>query len=328
MKHLDMESVGMGYANRPNKMKRLRQCMLAGLVAVSTAFADFAIAPVAHASEVRVIVNNEVVTSYDIARRVAFLRLQRRSGNLNSIAEEQLTEEALKRSAISRAGIRIPDRMVDSAFANFARNNNLSASQLTTVLNQAGVTTKHFKEFIRNQIGWGQTVAARERATGSNLMSEQDVVAKMLEQGGPKPTSTEYILQQVILVVPQNARNTMGARVREANNLRARLQNCEQTRTLAQGLRDVAVRDLGRRLELELPGDWKDFVSGLQTGQTTRVRETPRGAEFILVCRARTVSDDRVAQLEFSTQALEDGEGGTGADFLEELRENARIERR
>ncbi|MEO0542856.1 MAG: SurA N-terminal domain-containing protein [Pseudomonadota bacterium] len=309
--------------------KITRNLLLAGLLVFGGSFIGKTFsAGKAHASEVRVIVNNEVVTSYDISRRVAFLRLQRRSGNLNSAAVEQLTEEALKRSAIRRAGIRIPDSMVDSAYANFARNNNLSTGQLTNVLNQSGVTTKHFKEFIRNQIGWGQTLRARERATGGGLMSEQDVVAKMLEQGGPKPTSTEYILQQVIFVVPQDARGSMRARVQEANNMRGLVQNCEQTLSLAQGLRDVSVRDLGRRLELELPEDWKDFVSGLQTGQTTRVRETPRGAEFIVVCRARTVSDDRVAQLEFSTEALEADGGGAGADFLQELRESARIERR
>ncbi|MEO1701678.1 MAG: SurA N-terminal domain-containing protein [Pseudomonadota bacterium] len=307
----------------------LRRAVLSGVIALGMATVGLN-SPIvtAHASEVRVIVNNEVVTSYDISRRVAFLRLQRRSGNLNSVAVEQLTEEALKRDATRRAGIRIPDSMVDNAYANFARNNNLSVGQLNNALNQSGVTTKHFKEFIRNQIGWSQTLRARERATGGDLMSEQDVVAKMLEQGGQKPTSTEYILQQVIFVVPQNARASMRARVQEANNMRGRVTSCDQTVLLAQGLRDVSVRDLGRRLELELPSDWKEFVSGLKTGETTRVRETARGAEFIVVCRARSVSDDRVAQLEFSTEALEADGGDAGAAFLRQLRETARIERR
>ncbi|MEM1377544.1 MAG: SurA N-terminal domain-containing protein [Pseudomonadota bacterium] len=308
--------------------KAIRTIALCGLVSFAGFAADVKTAGVAQASEVRVIVNNEVVTSYDISRRAAFLRLQRRSGNVNAEATDQLTEEALKRDAIRRAGIRIPDSMVDNAFARFASNNNLTPSRLSQVLSQSGVTTKHFKEFIRVQIGWGQTIRARERARGSDLMSEQDAVARMLEQGGAKPTSTEYLLQQVIFVVPENARNTMRARVTEANNMRGRIQGCDGTLAMAQGLRDVAVRDLGRRLELELPDDWKEFITGLQTGQTTRVRETNRGAEFIVVCRAKTVNDDRVAQLEFSTQAIADEGGDAGASFLQELRENARIERR
>ena len=47
-------------------------------------------------------------------------------------------------------------------------------------------------------------------------MSEQDVVRRMLQQGGAKPTATEYMLQQVIFVVPASERGNMAKRKREA----------------------------------------------------------------------------------------------------------------
>ena len=282
----------------------------------------------AAASEIRVIVNDEIVTSYDIARRAAFLRLQRQGGDANRQAIEDLTEEALKRHAVRRAGIRIPDSAVNEAFANFARRNDMSAGQMTQILDQSGVTVDHFKEFIRLQIGWGQTVQLRSRAD-SQMMSEQEAVARMLQQGGPKPTSTEYILQQVIFVVPENRRGgLLAARRAEANRMRGLVNDCTRTISLAQGLRDVTVRDLGRVLELQLPSRWADDVSGLRAGQTTAVKDTERGVEFLIVCRARQVSDDRVAQLQFSTEALEADGGDAGARFLEELRADARIQRR
>lgn len=280
------------------------------------------------ASEIRVVVNNEVVTSYSIARRTAFLKLQRRKGNLQSQAIEELTEEALKRDAIRKAGIRIPESQVNSAFANFANNNKLSASQLTKILGQAGVTSDHFKEFIRVQIGWSQTVRARSQSQ-SQLMSEQDVVAKMLENGGQKPTSTEYLLQQVIFVVPESKRKSqLKARRAEANNMRGRINGCDGTKALAAQVRDVTIRDLGRVLELQLPVRWEKDIKGLQEGQTTRIKDTERGVEFLIVCRARVVSDDRVAQLQFSTDALDSSGGDVGEKFLEELRESAQIQRR
>ncbi|CAJ1391668.1 unnamed protein product [Effrenium voratum] len=279
------------------------------------------------ASEIKVVVNDEVVTSYDIARRSAFLRLQRRPGNVRQLATDELIDDALKRSALRRAGINIPDSMVSSAFGNFASRNNMSTGQLTQVLNQAGVTADHFKEFIRLQIGWGQLVQLRARSE-SQMMSEQDVVARMLEQGGQKPTSTEYILQQVIFVVPEANRGQLSARRTEANRMRGRVSSCDQTLAMAQNLRDVTVRDLGRILELQLPSNWADDIKGLRAGQTTNIKDTERGVEFIVVCRARQVSDDRVAQLQFSTEALEGDGGDAGASLLAELRENARIQRR
>ncbi|WP_421852054.1 peptidylprolyl isomerase [Oricola sp.] len=281
----------------------------------------------AAASEIKVVVNDEIVTSYDIARRKAFLRLQRRPGNHTQIATDELINDALKRSAVRRAGYRIPERQVDRAFANFARSNNMSVKQITQILNQSGVTAKHFKDFIRLQIGWGELVKARSRSTGK-LMNEQDVVAKMLERGGPKPTSTEYTLQQVIFVIPKDRRKRdLSRRRTEANNMRGRIDGCQRTIQLATQLRDVTVRDLGRFLELRLPEFWKKDITGLTKGQTTRVRDTANGVEFVIVCDARSVSDDRVAQLEFSTEGIAGG-GGADAEFLEELREAARIQRR
>ena len=304
--------------------------ILATALALSVAVpaASLVGAPVAQASEIKITVNNQAITSYDIARRTAFLRLQRRSGNLGQIASDELIEEALKRHAIQRAGYRIPDSRVDEAFANFARSNNMQPKQMTQILNQAGVTARHFKEYIRIQIGWGQLVAAQSGARGG-LMSEQDVVAKMLERGGAKPTSTEYTLQKIILVVPKpQSKNEMARRRSEANQMRARVGDCANTIALASQLRDVTVQDLGRVLELRLPDSWKKEITGMSAGQTTRPRDSENGVEFILVCQARSVSDDRVAQLEFSTEALKNGDTDTGAKILKNLRDSARIERR
>jgi len=282
--------------------------------------------PSAQASDIKVVVNDQAVTSYDIARRKAFLQLQRRKGNLTQMATDELIEEALKRSAVQRAGYRIPENRVNEAFANFARGNKMSTKQMTQILNQSGVTAKHFKEFIKLQIGWGQLVQAQS-GRRAGLMNEQEVVAKMLERGGPKPTSTEYTLQKVIFVVPKSQRGRLAQRRSEANSMRGRIGDCSNTIAVASQLRDVTVQDLGRVLELQLPDGWKDEVSGLQAGQTTRTKDSENGVEFLVVCRARQVSDDRVAQLQFSTEELKNG-GNSGEDLLKLLRENARIQRR
>jgi peptidyl-prolyl cis-trans isomerase SurA len=215
---------------------------------------------------------------------------------------------------------------VNEAFANFARGNKMSTKQMTQILNQSGVTAKHFKEFIKLQIGWGQLVQAQS-GRRAGLMNEQEVVAKMLERGGPKPTSTEYTLQKVIFVVPKSQRGRLAQRRSEANSMRGRIGDCSNTIAVASQLRDVTVQDLGRVLELQLPDGWKDEVSGLKAGQTTRTKDSENGVEFLVVCRARQVSDDRVAQLQFSTEELKNG-GNSGEDLLKLLRENARIQRR
>jgi peptidyl-prolyl cis-trans isomerase SurA len=275
----------------------------------------------AHASEIKYVVNNIPVTSYDIARRGAFMKLQRRNGS----ASDAMIEQALQMAEVARLRINIPDKQVDEAYARFASGNKLPVAQLDQILAQSGVTKQHFKDYIRAQIGWNQALAARARSEGR--MSEQDAVKRMLEQGGQKPTATEYLLQQVIFVVPANDRKTqMAKRKREAEAMRARFNGCQTTREFAKGLIDVTVRDLGRIVAPELPPEWEKPIKAAQPGQATPVRETDRGVEFIGICSAREVSDDRVARMVFQNEAAGDGKvDELSKKYMEELRKNARI---
>ncbi|WP_367715183.1 peptidylprolyl isomerase [Nitratireductor sp. GISD-1A_MAKvit] len=280
------------------------------------------------ATEIRYVVNNAPITSYDIDRRVAFLKLQREGGNLRQKATDQMIEQALKLQEMQRRKVNIPNEMVNQAYARFASGNRMSTSQLNSVLAQSGVTAEHFKEFIRSQIGWGRVMQMRSSSAGK--LSEQDVVAKMLEQGGNKPSATEYMLQQVIFVVPSGERSSLlGKRKREAQAMRGRFNGCDSTREFAKGLIDVTVRDLGRVLEPELPGDWKDQIKKTSPGNATGVRETDRGVEFIGVCSTREVSDDRVAQMVFQNEgAGNEATEKASEEYLAELRKNARISQR
>jgi peptidyl-prolyl cis-trans isomerase SurA len=88
----------------------------------------------------------------------------------------------------------------------------------------------------------------------------------------------------------------------------------------------VTVRDLGRFLAPDLPGDWADQIKQTKTGSATTVRETDRGVEFIGICSAREVSDDRAAKSVFQAEGTEE----TRTDeldktYLAELRKRATI---
>jgi peptidyl-prolyl cis-trans isomerase SurA len=275
----------------------------------------------AAASEIKYVVNNIPITSYDIQRRAAFIKLQRSKGS----ASEQMIEQTLRMAEVRRLNIRVTDQQVDDAYARFAKGNKMQISQLDGIMAQSGVTKEHFKEFIRAQMSWNQALGMRAR--GSGKMSEQEAVRKMLQQGGNKPSATEYMLQQVIFVVPASQKGSIGKRKQEAEAMRARFNSCETTRQFAKGLIDVTVRDLGRKLAPELPSEWADSIKKASAGSATPVRETNLGLEFIGICSAREVSDDRVAQLVLNG---ENAGGDEKADeiskkYTDELRKKARI---
>lgn len=281
------------------------------------------------ASEIKIVVNKQGITSVDLARRKAFLRLQRTGGNLGEKAREQLVEESLKYQEALRIGAVVSQAEIDAAYQRFASSNNLSVQQLNGVLNQAGVTPKHFKDFIRVQMSWPRVVQALG-GSGGGTMSTQDLVSKMLERGNDKPSTTEYILQQVILVVPSNKRSnsTLNARKREAEQLRGRYPGCDNAASAITGLRDVTLRNLGRIMQPQLPPDWKPLIEKTEAGGATSTRITDRGVEFIVICSAKTVSDDMAAELVFRAENSGEGESEIAKEHLAKLRERAVITNR
>lgn len=311
-------------------MIALRKCLVAFGLALATAASPLpaaVIAGQAAASEIKLVVNRMPITTYDLQRRAAFLRLQGRKGDINALAEQEMIDQALRLSEARRVGVNIPAPAIEQAYGNFARGNKMTVQQLNGIMNQSGVTPPHFKEFIRSQMGWNQVLTAWTQTEKGT--AEQKAVRQMLQKG-TKPSATEYMLQQVIFVVPATERGKLAQRKREAEAMRARFSGCETTREFAKGLIDVTVRDLGRKVGPELPPEWAEQIKSAKIGGATTVRETDRGVEFIGICSAKEVSDDRVATMVLQAEgAAADGAAGALNDrVIGELRKKAKIERR
>jgi peptidyl-prolyl cis-trans isomerase SurA len=280
------------------------------------------------ASEVKVVVNGTAITSGDVAKRQAFLKLQHQKAD-GKAAEDQLVEQMLKQQEIARVRMSVSSEDVDASFGRFASGNKLSTAQMTQILSQAGVGVDHFKAFIAVQMSWPRLVNARYGA--ANKMSNSDLVARMMENNKQKPETTEYILQQMIFVVPASKKGIVGKRKSEAEASRSKYPGCEQAKVFAATMRDVSVRDLGRMLAPELPPEWKPLVEQAK-GNTTATRVTDKGVEYLAICSQRKVSDDQAAEMVFRQEDLASAKGKDAAPenanstkYLEELRKKAQI---
>ncbi|MES0036809.1 peptidylprolyl isomerase [Mesorhizobium sp. M0046] len=305
-------------------MLSMRKYLFSAGFALLVAFSTTAVTQPVFATEIKYVVNNIPITTGDIQHRAAFLRLQHRKGD----AGQEMIDQTLRLAEARRLGIRISDAQVDAAYQRFATSNKMPLKQLDGAMAQSGVTKEHFKDFIRAQMAWNQALTARHRSSdGGGAMGEQDLVKRMLEKGGSKPSATEYMLQQVIFVVPAAERSaTLAKRKREADAMRARFNGCNTTREFAKGLIDVTVRDLGRVLAPQLPADWAEQIKATKVGGATTTRETDRGVEFIGICSSREVSDDKAAQMVFQSEGSSDKNADElSKKYVEELRKKARI---
>jgi peptidyl-prolyl cis-trans isomerase SurA len=280
-------------------------------------------------SGVAAVVNRTPITTADVARRAAFMRLQRQKSD-TKIAREQLIDEVLKRQEIARVKMSVSTEDVDRSFARFAASNKISPEQLTQMLGQAGVTAEHFKNYIAVQMSWPRLLNARYSG-GAARMSGQELVTRMMERK-EKPVTTEYFLKQIIFVVPAAKRNAIiNKRKSEAEASRSKFPGCDQAKQFAATMIDVSVRDLGRVLAPNLPENWKPLIEKATNG-TTGALVTERGVEFLAVCEQRQVSDDMAAEAVFRAEDLgkaeKTGEDPNSKKYLDELRSKAQIDLR
>jgi peptidyl-prolyl cis-trans isomerase SurA len=276
---------------------------------------------------IRVLVNGSPVTNSDIQRRAKFRQLRRLKASQEETIKE-LVDEKIKMTAAEERGVVASDQQVDDAFANFAKGNRATPAQMAGELNRIGVGADHFKEFIRAQITWSRMAGAQLQSQ-TLQKSQAETINELRKSGQQKPETTEYLLQQIIFVVPKD-KLPAGAKARmgEAEAFRAAYQGCSGAIQQAKGYRDVAVKDLGRLLQPELPPLWKEKVAGLQEGQITIAQATDKGVEMIGICRAQATDDDRAAHVIAQSKTFESLEqkGDTAADgFLDELRKKSTI---
>lgn len=246
-------------------------------------------------TNIKALVDGQPITNYDVQKRAAFLGLRRVGGNRTEKALEEMVEQLIKVREAALRGTLANDAEVDAAYANFAKSNRMSASQLGKVLSQSGVTIAHFKDFVRGQMSWSRTVTAKFRAETVSK-STSDAMFEIRKSGGDKPETYEYIMEQTIFVIPSGkSKAILSQRRTEALAFKAGFTKCGETAARAVGLRDVTVRSLPRSFQEQLPAEWKNELAETAEGATTGIKNTDKGVEFIAVCSKKLVSDDSAA---------------------------------
>jgi peptidyl-prolyl cis-trans isomerase SurA len=302
----------------------------AGLIILATLLVVGAggAAPALAASSIRILVNDEPITSFDIQSRTRMLSVFSRGQQGESEAIEQLIDERLMLQEAERLSVSMGDDEVDQEFASRASQANLSAAQFEQALRQAGVDPQTFRNFLRANMAWGEIVRARFRATVE--VTEQDVAAALAseEEAGEQQVAFEYMLQPIVFVVPAGAGAGVEAQRRnEANAFRGSFQSCEQSLQQAGQLPGVVVRPTIRREAGQL-GSLAETVAALDVGGVTEPQRIDEGFQVLAVCARNEIAG--------RTQATEEVRSELGSEraqllarrYLRDLRSDAVIEYR
>jgi peptidyl-prolyl cis-trans isomerase SurA len=289
-------------------------------------------APAGAQSAVKILVNDQPITSFDIKTRTQMVKVFSQGRDGEKAATEQLIEERLKSQEAKLRGVSVTDEEVEQEFVQRAAQLKLQPAQFTQAMQQAGISPTDFRRFLRTNMEWAAVVRARFRAQVK--ISDQDVVAALGKKGDDATaavpnTASEYMLQQIVFVVPKGAGQAVeNQRKSEANAYRGRFQGCQQALESARGLNGVVVKPPVRRDESQLQDDTATTLAAMQVGETTAPERTSDGFQVLAICAKNAIAGTAASNEDLRTELANERGQLLARRYLRDLRADAVIEYR
>jgi len=306
---------------------RLTRFILSAFAAA--AIGAFAL-PAFSASSIRVKVDDQPITTYDIQQRARLFQMTGVGGG-EKAATDELIDETIQFIEAAKMGVAVSDGRVDGAIEEIAVRVKMTPKGLTEALAQQGVDIATLRRRIKAQMVWGQLVQMRTRMKGGSAKGS-DVTAAMFSDGGNpgEIKTTEYTLKPVIFVVPRGSSGGYDAqRRREAEAFRGRFRGCDTIVEQTRGLKEVVVRPTMRRTSEELQGtpDGRDIQES-GAGKLTRPQRSDDGYVMLAICTAKEIQSNAAARVQAENKLLNEINKDLGKDYMAELRKKAVIEYR
>lgn len=302
------------------------------VVAAACAVAAAAVPGRAFAQQVELIVNGDVITTYDIEQRMKFIALSTHKTPPRAEVVEDLIDEKLKTQSGKKYKVEIPDKDVDQSYAEMAHRMHATTDQLTQMLAQGGVDAGTLKARIKADITWQNII--RGKFQGEFQIRDKDVIAELetkKKDDAGKPNEDigyDYTLRPILFVVPRGNAEIAEARRRDAESLRLRFTNCDSGLATARAMRDVAIREPITKNSGELAPALRDILDKTEVGHLTAPETTTQGIELFALCEKKETKIDTPEKREIREKLFTSQFQTQSKRYLKELRRQAMIERK
>jgi peptidyl-prolyl cis-trans isomerase SurA len=279
-----------------------------------------------HAQSVAVMVNGEPITGYDIEQRskLVFLTTHKQASRQDVINE--LIDEKVKIREAKKFGVDPTEGDIDQAYSQMSSRMRITPEQLTKSLESQGIRPDTLKARIRADMVW--TSLVRGRYKESLQVGEKDVAAAVQAGGEEKLQSDafEYKMQPVVLLVPHGSPPAaIEARQKEAESLRARVQNCDYLKTMQNA---AIIREAVIKTSADIPEVLRKMLDETPIGHLTPPEVTKQGVEMVALCARKPTTIDTPKKKEIREKMYAQKFDAKSKSYLQECRKAAMIEYR
>jgi len=244
------------------------------------------------------VVNDEVITQNELAERTRLVagQLQRGGGQLpppdtlQRQVLERMINDLVQVQLAKETGVKIDEAVVEKTIQRIADDNNMSMTAFRQTLERDGVRYARFREDMRNELILARL---REREVeNAVVVTDAEVETELARAAKERGGDTEYQLQHVLVMVPQQATpEQIEARRRRAlqalSELRKGTTFAEISATYSDAPDALQGGNLGWRAAGRLPTLFLDALEKLQPGEVSDILRSPNGFHIVKLLEKR-----------------------------------------
>jgi peptidyl-prolyl cis-trans isomerase SurA len=274
-------------------------------------------------------VNEAAITHYDIDQRVSLLDALGATGDLRSLAVEQLTEDRLKVQAAGALGIELPPGAIEAGIEEFATQRGITVEDVDRVIEARGIDRQTLEDFVKSGMLWREVVGSRFRARAMPSDAELDVA---LETRASQPVEVVQLAEIAIPFEERGEAETIALGERLVADLRRGASFPAAVRQYSRGSSAAADGLLAPMPARRLPPAIRGQLLLMRPGEVTDPVPIAGGIAIIRLVSTEQVPPSEVEDLteEDQRQALREQLFNEriqsfGQGYLQELRRDALI---
>jgi peptidyl-prolyl cis-trans isomerase SurA len=141
-------------------------------------------------------VNSGVITHYDIVQRMRLLEALGATGDLRTLATDQLIEDRIKVQAAADLGLELPPGALEAGLDEFASSRGLTNEDVLRVLAARNIDRQALDDFIESGLIWREVVTSRFRARAMPSEADLDAALEL------ETTTPQEVLQLAEIALP------------------------------------------------------------------------------------------------------------------------------
>jgi peptidyl-prolyl cis-trans isomerase SurA len=250
---------------------------------------------------IAVVVNDEVITRNEVAKRVEAVVARMRAANAQIPERADLERQVVESMIVERAqiqlakemGVRIDDAMLDRAIGGIAEQQKMTVQDLRNALEKEGTTFAAFREEIRSEM---MLQRLRQHEVDNKIqVSDAEVDTFLAARKAAAADEVEMNLAQILVRIPENASpEQIAARRARAEDIVRQLRTGGDFAKIAATYSDSSDAlkggEIGWRSAQRLPEVFAKALGALQPGQVTPVIRSATGFHILKLVDKRSAA--------------------------------------